>query len=336
MSLDLSQEAPIAVAAVRAASRVCRSVQHRLVEGQTLEKSDKSPVTIADFASQAIALSLLQASSTVPRCVGEEDASALRGGEAAPLLAGVVEHARTELGESASETAVLDAIDLGNHEPHDPLGEVYWTLDPIDGTKGFLRGEQYAVALGLIDSGRVVLGVLGCPNLDIEGVAGPGCVVLATRDGGAVALPLSGESLEGRAVRVSSEAEASACRFVEWVESGDSDQSRSQAVAKALGMSVEPYRIDSQCKYAAVADGLAEVYLRLPTRKGYQEKIWDHAAGMIVVEEAGGTVTDVHGQPLDFTRGKTLAANAGIIATHGPLHDRVVAAVRDANAAASE
>ena len=41
----------------------------------------------------------------------------------------------------------------------------YWTLDPIDGTKGFLRGDQYAVALGLIDDGEVILGVLGCPNL---------------------------------------------------------------------------------------------------------------------------------------------------------------------------
>jgi 3'(2'), 5'-bisphosphate nucleotidase len=41
----------------------------------------------------------------------------------------------------------------------------YWTLDPIDGTKGFLRGDQYAIALALVEHGEVVLGVLGCPNL---------------------------------------------------------------------------------------------------------------------------------------------------------------------------
>lgn len=40
-----------------------------------------------------------------------------------------------------------------------------WTIDPIDGTKGFLRGEQYAVCLSLIVDGEVTIGVIGCPNL---------------------------------------------------------------------------------------------------------------------------------------------------------------------------
>ena len=72
--------------------------------------------------------------------------------------------------------------------------------------------------------------------------------------------------------------------------------------AKLLNVSSEPYRIDSQCKYAAVAGGDASVYLRLPTRPGYQEKIWDHAAGMIIVKEAGGKVTDINGKDLDFSK----------------------------------
>jgi 3'(2'), 5'-bisphosphate nucleotidase len=41
----------------------------------------------------------------------------------------------------------------------------FWTLDPIDGTKGFLRGEQYAVCLALIENGEVQLAIQGCPNL---------------------------------------------------------------------------------------------------------------------------------------------------------------------------
>ena len=94
-----------------------------------------------------------------------------------------------------------------------------------------------------------------------------------------------------------------------------------------MGISAEPYRIDSQCKYGAVARGDASIYLRLPTRADYVEKIWDHAAGKLVVELAGGRVTDVHGAPLDFTRGSRLSANAGVIATSGRFHDEVVAAV---------
>ena len=61
-----------------------------------------------------------------------------------------------------SERDVFDSLALCSH---DVPGGRYWALDPIDGTKGFLRGDQYAIALALIDDGDVVLGVLGCPNL---------------------------------------------------------------------------------------------------------------------------------------------------------------------------
>ena len=63
--------------------------------------------------------------------------------------------------------------------------------------------------------------------------------------------------------------------------------------------------------------------------KGYREKVWDHAAGVLITEEAGGKVTDVHGQPLDFSLGRQLDGNQGIVATNGVLHDRVLAAVRE-------
>lgn len=58
---------------------------------------------------------------------------------------------------------MLTSIDRGNYTGG-RTGR-FWTLDPIDGTKGFLRGDQYAVCLALIDNGQVQVGVLGCPNL---------------------------------------------------------------------------------------------------------------------------------------------------------------------------
>jgi 3'(2'), 5'-bisphosphate nucleotidase len=96
-----------------------------------------------------------------------------------------------------------------------------------------------------------------------------------------------------------------------------------------LGIAAPPVRLDSQAKYAVVARGDAELYLRLPTRKDYREKIWDHAAGALVVQEAGGTVTDVRGKPLDFTRGPELAGNRGVVVTHGLEHARIIAALRE-------
>ena len=69
-----------------------------------------------------------------------------------------------------------------------------WTLDPIDGTKGFLRGEQYAVCLALLVNARVELGVMGCPNLPVS-AADPqgarGCIFVAVRGHGAYQLPLT-------------------------------------------------------------------------------------------------------------------------------------------------
>ena len=77
-----------------------------------------------------------------------------------------------------------------------------------------------------------------------------------------------------------------------------------------------------------VARGEADIYLRLPTRADYREKIWDHAAGALIVTEAGGVVTDISGRPLEFHHGRELANNRGVIVTNGPLHSRVIEAIQ--------
>mgnify|MGYP002624731670 CR=1 FL=1 len=157
--------------------------------------------------------------------------------------------------------------------------------------------------------------------------------MLAVKGRGTTLLPIDIDderNLDGQNVSVSAVSDTSQARFCESVESGHSDQSTSRAVAQSLGITQPPVRMDSQAKYAAVARGDASIYLRLPTRADYHEKIWDHAAGLLVVEEAGGRVTDVHGKPLDFSHGRTLAVNAGVIATNGRLHDAVVEAVGNA------
>ena len=116
-------------------------------------------------------------------------------------------------------------------------------------------------------------------------------------------------------------------KLCESVETAHTSHSHSARISARLGITAEPFRIDSQCKYAIVGQGQAQIYLRLPTLKDYREKIWDHAAGLIVVEEAGGRVTDVRGHDLDFGHGRKLENNAGVIATNGPIHDQVLEAV---------
>ena len=63
-----------------------------------------------------------------------------------------------------------------------------WTLDPIDGTKGFLRKGQYAVCLALIVDSEVELGVMGCPNLPVDATKADGergCIFVAVKGQGA-------------------------------------------------------------------------------------------------------------------------------------------------------
>lgn len=319
--MKLQEEWRTATAAVREAAKVCQAVQGRLVTADTLEKRDKSPVTVADFASQAVVCARLREAFPEVGVVAEEASAALREQGAGALRDAVVEHVRA-VRHDATADEVLSWIDHGG-ATGGGAGR-FWTLDPIDGTKGFLRGEQYAVALALIEDGQVVLGVLGCPNLH-EGV-----LLSAVRGEGCRELPLGVETQrweDGREVRVSEVEDAADARFCESVESGHSDQGQSAAIAQRLGITTEPVRMDSQAKYAAVARGDASIYLRLPTRKDYREKIWDHAAGVLVVEEAGGRVTDVDGKPLDFSHGRQLEQNRGVIATNGTIHDAVVEAV---------
>lgn len=308
-----------AIRAVVDAARACRQVQSEM-PFDPLTKSDHSPVTIADFAAQAIvSLRLAEVAPEVP-LIGEEDATTLRTPAEKQRRDQICRVVAAVTGVD-DEARVLAAIDRGVH-PGGPRGR-HWTLDPIDGTKGFLRGEQYAVALALIDEGEVTLGVLGCPSLP-HGDA-TGSVFWATRGAGAFARGLDGGVIES--IAVDPESDVTRARFCESVEAAHSAHDWSAQVASQLGVRAQPYRIDSQCKYAAVARGDAAIYLRLPTRAGYVEKIWDHAAGCILVEEAGGRVTDIEGKPLDFACGRELTGNRGVVATNHRLHDSVLAAI---------
>ena len=329
---DLYPELTAALAAVNNVSRMCRNAQGRLLAGHTLTKGDASPVTIADFAAQAIVCAELTDALGSIEMIGEEDSNDLRAPDAVEMLDAVVDLVATERADQVSSLAVLDWISVGASAV---ASERYWTLDPIDGTKGFLRGDQYAIAPALIERGEVILGVLGCPNLpNVDGSTGATFAATAdgsTRTDGATRAwygPVPGASIEPVPVRVAAPATIADARFCESVESGHSNQDHSAQIAARLGITAEPFRIDSQCKYAAVARGDASIYLRLPTRADYVEKIWDHAAGKFVVEQAGGVVTDVTGAPLDFSHGPKLDANRGVVATDGRFHDQVLDAVR--------
>ncbi|OMJ09202.1 3'(2'),5'-bisphosphate nucleotidase 1 [Smittium culicis] len=190
-------------------------------------------MSVADFTAQAIVNCILAKEFPLDKNVGEEDSEGLAAENEGKTLEAIVHHSNSILNEQ------------GNYEGG-PVGR-HWVLDPIDGTKGFLRGDQFAVCLALINNGSVQVGVMGCPNLVNHDT-----------------------------------------------------------------------NVKGQIFYAVKGQGSFQ----------------DHASGSLIVSEAGGKVTDIHGNDLDFSVGRLLSKNKGILATNGHLHDKVLSAIAESSKSA--
>jgi 3'(2'), 5'-bisphosphate nucleotidase len=202
-SQPYAAELSLALSAVHNASILTKSVLRSLKNHVSAEtKADDSPVTIADFAAQALLISALHAVYPDDAFLGEESADALRDNE--PLANRVWElvlrakalHAecarsgaaqgagserQNEYALPAAQTLVFpeskedmfELIDRGGKGTQTERGRV-WVMDPVDGTATFMQGQQYAVCLCLLVDGKQAVGVIGCPNLafDVEGPLG--------------------------------------------------------------------------------------------------------------------------------------------------------------------
>jgi 3'(2'), 5'-bisphosphate nucleotidase len=327
-----SPEVRFAVEAVREAALLARRVQQELVT-PALTKEDRSPVTVADFAVQALVAKRLADQFADHVLVGEESSATLREAAGAQTLEQITRFVSQRI-STASAGEVCNWIDHGAGQPP----KQFWTLDPIDGTKGFLRGQQYAVALAYVVDGEVQIGVLGCPELE-DGcqpkIGGRGTLAVAVRGQGARCCDLdSMGDHPWRTLKVSGRDQTADARLLRSVEAAHTNTGEIGQLIARLGISAEPVSLDSQAKYVVLAAGAGDVLVRLlsKARPDYRECIWDQAAGSIVVTEAGGSVTDLDGKPLDFSHGRKLTANRGILATNGRLHNELAAGLKSIGA----
>jgi 3'(2'), 5'-bisphosphate nucleotidase len=290
----MDQNSPEVVTAVQVAvqaSALCEKIRKDLAKQESILKKDRSPVTIADYGSQAIICKMIRERFPDDTIVAEEDSKELRRPHHSNILEQVTRYVCAFF-PTASLKEVCSWIDFSS----DSITERFWTLDPIDGTKGFLRGDQYAIALALIENGMVILGVLACPNLylDVTQPSGEkGCLFIAIRDKGSFKMDIHGKGK--RAISVSKVTNPSEAIITESVEPNHADHLTHQRLAEKLNVSKPSLKMDSQAKYGILARGEASLYLRVPStaEPGYKENIWDHAAGAVIAEEAGGKVTDI-------------------------------------------
>lgn len=307
---------------------VCREAALRLGEVGRIAKPDESPVTVADFAAQAVIVRRLRALGSLP-ISGEEQAAVLRDPANAALRDAVVAAVRPVWPEADAE-AVLDAID-GASGVADPHGG-HFTVDPIDGTRGFVRGGQYAVCLAWIADGHPRMAVMGCPNLP-RGLTATMDVIdpegtLFVAEAGA---PLRfGRAMPGAELHAVAPAPRERPSPIIVTRSLEGTYSRIDDVARVLarlGAPIELRPADSQAKYGMVARGQAHAYLRIPLHHSRAEQVWDHAPGWMVATSAGMRVTDLAGAPFDFTCGERLERNYGVVCAPPTVHEAVIEAI---------
>lgn len=229
----------------------------------------------------------------------------------------------------------------------------------VDGTSGFIRHQQYAVCLALIVDGVVELGVIGCPNLGPEPAKigeeiipnGKGVLMVAVRGEGSwsVSIHFTCSTRVGSKLLFQRPLDSATytklnlpptppasnpLTFLESVESGHSAHSIQARIGSLLGVQRPSLRMDSQAKYTCLSRGEGGVYLRIPTKyvggKIYEERIWDHAPGALLIHESGGICTDMWGKELNFGIGRTLKGNDGIVAAGKDIHPKAVEAVKKA------
>lgn len=349
-----SEELSLALRTVHRASIITKQVLRSLNNRISAEtKADASPVTIADFAAQALIISAIHSIYPDDKFVGEEDAQKLRQDrDLAKRVWEIVQGAASldveghndRLACPESLEAMIEIIDLGVSESTQ-RGRV-WVLDPVDGTATFMTGQQYAVCLCLLVDGVQHVGVIGCPNLSFEkpekkiceddvDVDGYGVVLSAVKGQGTSVQEMHIRSL-GNPRKIKRQDQRRNLTTLDFVEATIGKTSLSQSehkkVAESLGAKWPSTVIWSQqMKYISLALGATDVMVRIPKTRERFTYVWDHAGGNLLFEEVGGVIRDIHGAVIDFGQGRKLLGekNFGMVAAMPDYFDDVAKAVKD-------
>ena len=344
MAAPYAHELHIASLAIQRASLLTKNVLSTLTPTTPISKPDSTPVTIADFAAQALLISAIHATFPSDSFVGEECADVLRSN--ASLCSKVWDLVRsTHLEDRECEQLLASPkdveemftiIDLGGKGIGGRLGRV-WMLDPIDGTATFLRGEQYAVSLALCVDGKQVVGVIGAPNLRLDDGRvreesvdrlGFGLMLSAVKGQGAWIREMGRGSLgvERRIERRT----GGELHFVDYTPNGTWWHDGVRQAAERLGAKYPGTEVwSSHIRYVALIVGGGNAYVRIPVKRNTASYVWDHAGAQLIFSEAGGKVTDLEGKEIDFGAGRDLSNNWGMVAANEDVHAEILKVVRE-------
>jgi 3'(2'), 5'-bisphosphate nucleotidase len=206
--------------------------------------------------------------------------------------------------------AVLSEEESDNAEDR-LFGKRVWIIDPIDGTWGFIKKDgDFGVQIGLTENGEVILGVVYLPV--------SGKMFYAAKTQGTFLIEKSDD--EPKRLQVSDKIDFTEMNLA---SSRNHRSPRMYRIIEEFGFRTEIQRGSVGLKVGLIAEQICDLYVHLSART----KFWDTCAPQIILEEAGGRMTDIFGVPLRYDL-RDVQNHNGILASNGAAHEKAVIALR--------
>jgi 3'(2'), 5'-bisphosphate nucleotidase len=211
--------------------------------------------------------------------------------------------------EAFPADAVLSEEESDNAEDR-LFGKRVWIIDPIDGTWGFIKKDgDFGVQIGLTENGEVILGVVYLPV--------SGKMFYAAKRQGTFLIENAGEP---RRLLVSGKTDFAEMNLA---SSRNHRSPRMYRIIEEFGFKKEIQRGSVGLKVGLIAEQICDLYVHLSART----KFWDTCAPQIILEEAGGRMTDIFGVPLRYDL-RDVQNHNGILASNGASHEKAVTALK--------
>lgn len=272
---------------------------------QSYQKEDGSPVTVADYATQIYIINRITEKFPNDQIIAEEDDISL-----------ISDITKSSINSCYEALNIGDKINIENALIKDyKHSKRQWTVDPIDGTKGYQKGLFYAIGIGFMINSNPKICSIAVPNYSKLVKA----IFIAEKDQGS---KFSIDNSEFKPIKVSEQSilkEAKMCQSLHYNKPWVIDFANHVEITNFV-------QIDSMAKFCKVADGTADFYIK-PMNKS-RSYAWDFLPGTLLVKEAGGSITDLRGNAIKFKNNKCIVSAPGLIASNSLIHNDIIANIK--------
>jgi len=300
---NYNKELSLAIKLVKKASKITE--WFRKEEILSFKKEDGSPVTLADFASQIFIISKIQELFPEDQIIAEEDSGTFINQN----IEDIIKKCYNSL-NLVFEDGFKDTLNYRGS-----ISNRQWTIDPIDGTKGFQKHLAYAIGIGFMVESEPTVCAISVPNYNERNLT----IFSAEKNHGA---KVSYGNQNFTLIKVS---ENKIIKNFRMCHSLHYDKPWVMNFARSLGIT-NFVQMDSMAKFCMVADSAADLYIKpLNIKRSFT---WDFLPGDLLVKEAGGAITDLNGNSIKYLDEKCIITAPGLIASNGVMHKDLLNALK--------